>query len=104
MLIDRSPPPRAVEPRLADPPAFKGSWSELPLPGKGAEDLPAPRQEPAPKKKARATSDEPRESSGPIGTALGRALEMVRGDAYVLFLGIATVVIIVLVIVLLALR
>lgn len=100
---------RPAEPRPPETPTFQGSWSELPLPDRGGEELPGPRNDPPTRAKARPLSDDDRadddrEPPGPIGAALARALETVRGDAYVLFLGVATVVIVVLVIVLLAIR
>ena len=44
------------------------------------------------------------EDSGPIGGAIGKLLEAVRGDAYVMFIGGAAIIILMLIAILFALR
>jgi serine/threonine protein kinase len=73
----------------ADEPEYTGAgrWSELPLPGTEGEDLPEGTSLP------RSTGPAER---GPVGEAIGRLLDIVRGDAYLLFIGGASLVIVLL--------
>ena len=72
-----------------DEPEYTGAgrWSELPLPGSEGEDLPVGEGE--------HTVTGPVER-GPVGEAIGRLLDIVRGDAYLLFIGGASLVIVLL--------
>jgi len=76
-----------IEP--ADEPEYTGAgrWSELPLPGADGVELQVGGDE--------STVTGPVER-GPIGRALGQLLDMVRGDAYLLFIGGASLFIVVL--------
>lgn len=72
-----------------DEPEYTGAgrWSELPLPGSEGEELPVASGEfPASRG----------EDSGPIGKALRRAMDIIRGDAYLLFIGGASLIIVLL--------
>jgi serine/threonine protein kinase len=72
-----------------DEPEYTGAgrWSELPLPGSEGEDLPAGDSD---------FSTSRAEDPGPIGTALRRAMDIIRGDAYLLFIGGASLIIVLL--------
>jgi hypothetical protein len=81
-----------------------GRWSELPLPVAAAAEEPArPRPEkskpaplPAPVEPdpMDEDDDDSEEAVGPVAAFIKRAVDMVRGDAYVTFLVIAAVIII----------
>jgi len=73
----------------SDEPEYTGAgrWSELPLPGSEGEELPIGAGEHA--------SAEPVER-GPIGEAISRLMDVVRGDMYLLFIGGASLVIVLL--------
>jgi hypothetical protein len=72
-----------------DEPEYTGAgrWSELPLPGTEGEELPADAGE---------FSPSGGEDPGPIGEALRRAMDIIRGDAYLLFIGGASLIIVLL--------
>ena len=83
-------------------PKYKGTgnWSELPLPDPSisstGEDLYQQNNH--------QTNYDEDPVPGPVGEAVGRILAMIRGDAYVMFIGGAALLIILLIIVLLALQ
>jgi hypothetical protein len=89
--IGQSEPSPNTHPGIApaDEPEYTGAgrWSELPLPGAEGEELPLGAGEigtPAP--------GEP----GPIGEAIRKMMDIIRGDAYLLFIGGASLVIVLL--------
>jgi hypothetical protein len=75
---------------LPDEPGFSGAgrWSELPLP-RAARELSAAEVEEADTRPSVVQDEEP----GPIGQLVGRLIALVKGDAYIVFIGGATLVI-----------
>lgn len=91
------------EPDLDDEPEYQGlgRWTDLPLPRTTGEELPST---PVSARYEHTEDLEPehREDS-PLGTALADLFELIRGDAFVLFIGGAAVLIILLVVALILL-
>ncbi len=98
-------------------PAFTGAgrWSELPLPIHDDLDLPVPGRDPGrdpgrgpaldlPETSLDPASDDFGGEQGPVGALISRFIDTVRGDAYVMFIGAAAVVIVLLTILLVALK
>jgi hypothetical protein len=83
----------AAEADAPQEPEYQGAgrWSELPLPNAGAQELPTPAPAPTPARPKREHTDQ-----GPVAEFFGRALSMIRSDAYLMFLGAAGLVIVVL--------
>ena len=86
----QTPGPDSRQDPGVDEPEYRGAgrWSELPLPNAGGQELPAPK---APTPVSRATPDPL--DKGPVAEMFGRALSVIRSDAYLLFLGAAGLVI-----------
>jgi hypothetical protein len=89
--IGQSEPSPNTHPGIApaDEPEYTGAgrWSELPLPGAEGEELPLGAGE-----IGTSAPGEP----GPIGEAIRKMMDIIRGDAYLLFIGGASLVIVLL--------
>jgi len=78
----------------AQEPEYQGAgrWSELPLPNAGTQDLVTPQAPAAaPKRPTQELGDQ-----GPVAEMFGRTISMIRSDAYLMFLGAAGLVILIL--------
>ncbi len=82
-------PPTNPGIKVSDEPEYRGAgrWSELPLPSSQTQDLPVTE---------RSLTEEAPKEQGPIGSAIGSLLELIRGDWFHLFLGGASLVIVLL--------
>jgi hypothetical protein len=96
--IDRGTTPPLPGPSVegapeGEEPEYQGAgrWSELPLPNAGAHELPPPKAPRAPPKPKHEHGDQ-----GPVAEMFGRTLSMIRSDAYLMFLGAAGLVILIL--------
>ena len=85
-------------------PAFRsvGRWTDLPLPVQEHDDLPRGPQPELPEITFEPDTHDVQVEQGPVGAMLARLVETVRSDAYVMFIGAAAVVILLLTVVLLA--
>jgi serine/threonine protein kinase len=105
-------PEPTVEPAdVRAEPEFSGTgrWSDLPLPATPKEDLPSRQKKKSPLRQRRSDvfeddALEPGESAGPVGDFIGRIVQMIRGDQFVLFIGGTAIAIILLALVLLFLK